>query len=224
MASSTTGNIAATGSDSAITLTVSKPDTTVQINVYGTFTTAAVKVEGKDNAGNWYPLACLDAGTLIIYPGGTAITLTDSTAKSMTAIVGQFVAVRVYASALATGDIDVTMYGDNVGAMLPITANLNNDTFTVLTADTTLSDGVDLILNTTTGTKIGTATSQKLGFWNVTPVIQPSGTGELIGFTGNGATNANAVNFAANGNSGTASYTLGDVVKALKAVGVLAAS
>jgi hypothetical protein len=28
-------------------------------------------------------------------------------------------------------------------------------------------------LDTTTGTKIGTGTTQKLGFWNVTPVVQP---------------------------------------------------
>jgi hypothetical protein len=42
-------------------------------------------------------------------------------------------------------------------------------------ADSTLAEGVDLALGTSTGTKIGTATSQKLGFWNATPVIQPSG-------------------------------------------------
>lgn len=32
----------------------------------------------------------------------------------------------------------------------------------------------DIILDATTGTKIATATSQKLGFWNATPVIQPA--------------------------------------------------
>jgi len=41
--------------------------------------------------------------------------------------------------------------------------------------DTTINDGKNIVLNTTTGTKIGTAVSQKLGFWNVTPVIQPVG-------------------------------------------------
>lgn len=40
--------------------------------------------------------------------------------------------------------------------------------------------GIDLSVaniqtDTTTGTKIGTATTQKLGFWNVTPIIQPAG-------------------------------------------------
>lgn len=33
---------------------------------------------------------------------------------------------------------------------------------------------VDIILGTTTGTKIGTATSQKLSVWNATPIIQPA--------------------------------------------------
>ncbi|NIP26036.1 MAG: DUF2190 family protein [Phycisphaerae bacterium] len=38
----------------------------------------------------------------------------------------------------------------------------------------TFADSVDLVFNTTTGTKIGTATGQKIGFWNATPVVQPS--------------------------------------------------
>jgi hypothetical protein len=37
-----------------------------------------------------------------------------------------------------------------------------------------LADAGNITVGTTTGTKIGTATSQKLGFWNVTPVIQPA--------------------------------------------------
>lgn len=37
----------------------------------------------------------------------------------------------------------------------------------------TLGDGQNIPLGTATGTKIGTAVAQKLGFWNVTPVIQP---------------------------------------------------
>jgi hypothetical protein len=38
----------------------------------------------------------------------------------------------------------------------------------------TISDTKNIILGTTTGTKIGTATTQKLGFFNATPVVQPS--------------------------------------------------
>jgi hypothetical protein len=38
----------------------------------------------------------------------------------------------------------------------------------------TISDAKNIVLNTTTGTKIGTATSQKLALWNKTPIVQPT--------------------------------------------------
>jgi hypothetical protein len=37
----------------------------------------------------------------------------------------------------------------------------------------------NIVLGTTTGTKIGTATTQKLGFYNATPIVQPSSTTDL---------------------------------------------
>ncbi len=36
----------------------------------------------------------------------------------------------------------------------------------------TMADAKDIVLNATTGTKIGTGTTQKLAFWNATPVAQ----------------------------------------------------
>lgn len=42
---------------------------------------------------------------------------------------------------------------------------------TTFSGTVTLSD-VNLVLGTATGTKIGTAASQKLGFFNATPVVQ----------------------------------------------------
>ncbi len=39
----------------------------------------------------------------------------------------------------------------------------------------THTDGKDVSVGTGTGTKFGTATGQKLGFWNAAPVVQPSG-------------------------------------------------
>lgn len=48
-------------------------------------------------------------------------------------------------------------------------ADLASPTFT---GTVTLGDAVNVALNTTTGTKIGTGTTQKLGFYNATPVVQ----------------------------------------------------
>lgn len=38
----------------------------------------------------------------------------------------------------------------------------------------TMNEGANIVLGTTTGTKIGTATTQKLGFFNATPIVQPA--------------------------------------------------
>lgn len=48
---------------------------------------------------------------------------------------------------------------------------------------TTMADAADLILSTGTGTKIGTATNQKLAFWNKAPVVQPVNNADTSGLT-----------------------------------------
>lgn len=86
----------------------------------------------------------------------------------------------------------------------------------------TMTDAKDIAVGSTTGTKIGTAASQKLGFFNATPVVQQNTTGTVTGFTaGSGSTAKDDSTYT--GNSGATAYTVGDVVKALKALGFLAA-
>lgn len=53
--------------------------------------------------------------------------------------------------------------------------NLTYDGTTLLFAD-----AKNMAFNTTTGTKIGTATGQKLAFWNATPIIQPANANQAI--------------------------------------------
>ena len=85
-----------------------------------------------------------------------------------------------------------------------------------------IADATDIILNATTGTKIGTATTEKLGLWNVTPVIQPAGTGETVGFVAGAGTSV-LDDSTFTGNIGATAYRISDIVKALKQLGVLAA-
>lgn len=93
---------------------------------------------------------------------------------------------------------------------------------TIADAAITFSDSYNIILNATTGTKVGTATSQKLGFWNATPVIQYATTGTLLGFTA-GAGTAARDDSTFTGNTGAMAYTVGDLVRALKLAGIMAA-
>jgi hypothetical protein len=43
------------------------------------------------------------------------------------------------------------------------------------TSTATWADKLNFVFSTGTGTKFGTATTQKLSFWNATPIIQPAG-------------------------------------------------
>jgi len=86
----------------------------------------------------------------------------------------------------------------------------------------TFGDAKNIAIGTTTGTKIGTATTQKLAFYNSTPIVQPSGTGETVGFTaGAGTTVTDQSTFT--GNVGSTTYRISDIVKALKNLGLMAA-
>lgn len=46
--------------------------------------------------------------------------------------------------------------------------------------DVTVTDAKNVIVGSTTGTKIGTATTQKIGFWNKTPVVQPASANQAV--------------------------------------------
>lgn len=55
--------------------------------------------------------------------------------------------------------------------------NFGNESNVYTTAALAFGGGHNIEFSTTTGTKIGTATGQKIGFWNATPVAKPTVTG-----------------------------------------------
>jgi hypothetical protein len=90
-------------------------------------------------------------------------------------------------------DADVRIEGDNDGNLLCTDAS--TDRVGIGTAapdkklhvngtskfgdDITIVDGKNVVLDTTTGTKIGTGTTQKLGFFNANPVVQQAHLADL---------------------------------------------
>ena len=72
---------------------------------------------------------------------------------------------------------------------------------TTLNGSLTMGDADDIVVNTGTGTKIGTAVGQKIGFWNVTPVVQPAAAGQA-------AAAAQTQDSLTDSTGGTASTTL----------------
>ena len=89
-------------------------------------------------------------------------TLTDLTA--LTGSIGSG-----FTANSTKGAYDFAVHGDTVDDVLKVTGSTNTLS---IAGPVTLAAGVNIALATTTGTKIGTAANQKLGFFNVTPIVQ----------------------------------------------------
>lgn len=81
--------------------------------------------------------------------------------------------------------------------------------------DIIFADAKNIQVNTTTGTKIGTATTQKIGFWNATPNVQPTTAITAAAFVPN-------TSLIFDDSATYGGYTMGQVVAALQRAGLLA--
>lgn len=86
---------------------------------------------------------------------------------------------------------------------------------TLHSGQTDFADAVNITTGTTTGTKIATATTQKIGFWNVAPIVQPTTATASATFVANAGTAINTL-------STFDGYKIDQVVKALRNAGILA--
>lgn len=75
-------------------------------------------------------------------------------------------------------------------------------------SDLTFGEGVDINTGDTTGSKIGLATTQKLGFWNATPIVQPASANQAALALDVDVTGADLVDKAAINTNFTAIQTL----------------
>ena len=101
-----------------------------------------------------------------------------------------------------SGDPFVLSAGVTLGSGDVLSITTTGDITTV--GSFTLADAKNIIVGSTTGTKIGTATSQKIGLWNVTPVIQPASANQA-------AVAAQTQDTLTDSTTGTANTTLVDV-------------
>lgn len=102
----------------------------------------------------------------------------------LVALVGLVGAVGdiIYCSAVASGVDTWSKLAGNTANDRRVLVSNGNGTTALAPAwnanafwkdiDQTLEEGVDITVGATTGTKIGTATTQKLGFFGATPVVQ----------------------------------------------------
>lgn len=105
--------------------------------------------------------------------------------------------------------------GFSIGNTTDPGANNLSVTGSITSAGYTLTDATNIAVGSTTGTKIATATSQKLGFWNAAPIVQPTTAIAASTFVAN---TSNITNDTATWDG----YTIGQIVKALRNAGLLA--
>lgn len=79
-------------------------------------------------------------------------------------------------------NLPIVASGNTFGSPAPHTtgAFIQPTLAVILERSQGVQDGADLSFGTTSGSKLGTTTSQKIGFWNATPVIQQATTADLL--------------------------------------------
>jgi hypothetical protein len=105
---------------------------------------------------------------------------------ALTADSATVTSLSVSGLASFASDISLTSSGD-------LTVDGITATDVTISNDLTIGDAGNVIAAVTTGTKIGTATDQKLGFWNATPVVQPVGASQAAVTQAAGATSASTI-------------------------------
>jgi hypothetical protein len=127
--------------------------------------------------GGWFvaETAGTGSGTISEFYGGKFTPFRGGTSnRTITSAAGISVD-----NATSGGDTIGTLYGIKIADQTVGSTNyaLYTGAGTVRFGDhITLVDGKNISTGTTIGMRIGTSTSQKLGFYNATPVAQPTGT------------------------------------------------
>lgn len=145
--------------------------TALNINVTETSTGSGLKRLIDAKVGNSTKFYVSNTG----YTAMPEIEITGDTgihSSSATALI------RVFGGNTAANGAGIVMGGGS-HATIGNTGILRVGSLNIMQWTTTshiYSDGINIVVGSTNGTKIGTATTQKIGFYNATPIIQPSGT------------------------------------------------
>ena len=189
-------------------------------------TSAAIPVVIQGAAGHATDFFSVQnsAGTALLYLNSTGL-LVQTGALYLGATAASTGQIRLpnntsinWRNAANSADIGLNMNSSNLLTISASSIALAAAGLTEVTVDANginMTDGRHFIAGTSTGSKIGSASTQKLGFWGATAVVQPTTAGAAATFTANAGT---AVNDASTFDG----YTLNQVVKALRTIGILA--
>jgi hypothetical protein len=202
-------NVQSTGATITGTLAVGGTATFLNpssVNIVGTATLVGATARNTSSAsGNTQCGFYLENGTSNgqLYKAGTGYTTLKTIAANDLGFYNAAAGNISILNDFSSGSIILTAGGSST-AQWTIGAN----------GDLTAADGENIIVGSTNGTKIGTAATQKIGFWNATPIAQPNNSvaaANYVAGIGSAVTTLDAFD----------GYTIGQVVKALRNAGIL---
>lgn len=123
-----------------------------------------------DSGGNM-ELRCNAASTSMTWKvgsGGSPLSLTFTAAKLQ---FGNATSMNIGYDTASSCSLTL----NNIGAGAMTVHLISSSDWSFNSSTLTIGDANNIVINTTTGTKIGTGITQKIGFWNATPVIQSTG-------------------------------------------------
>lgn len=114
-------------------------------------------------------------GTTAAFSGNVTVAGTLGVTGTLTGAAASFTTGAFSGNTTVGGTLVVTGAVSGAAATFTTVAGTTGTFSGLLTANggITFGDAQNIAFNATTGTKIGTATTQKIGFWNATPVVQP---------------------------------------------------
>ena len=153
--------------------------------------TARFQVEGANNDTNRIAIISNLSSAIAAAPAGIYLSRAGSSGIGSTVIVadnnhlGQITfqgcdGTNFIPAASITSEVDGTPGADDMPGRLVFSttadgASSPTERLRITSAGVLqIADASNITVGTTTGTKIGTATTQKLGFYNATPVVQPT--------------------------------------------------
>ncbi len=149
-----------------------------------------------------------------------AATLTDTTSSGTVAAsyTNAYGGNTIAASSATTYTVYATsrIAGPTAGTNVTIGTRLALS----LGASLGLDDDANVVLGTGAGTRFGTSVSQKLGFWNVTPVVQPASANQAAVAT-TAATQTTPWGFTTQAQADGIVTLLNEIRAALVAVGII---
>ena len=178
----------------------------VSISASGAIQTSAALQGGSIGWLNNGAVGFSFSGTTVSTGASTTVLSVGATTESTTTTTGAIV---------TAGGIGVVKNA-NIGGTLAVTGASTLTGLLAANGGITLGDAQNIAFNTTTGTKIGATTSQKLSFWAATPIVQPTTAvaSATVASPGGGSVIKTDDTFDG--------YTIAQVVKALRNAGLLA--